>query len=74
MGSGCTCRSRRAGSPRCLYEQARKTKFFELKMAAAYAGKTEVAPGRYKRGGLCLTCADEGADMFRDHALPDAGG
>lgn len=59
---------RKAALPRFLYEQARKTKSFELKMAAAYAGKTEVAPGRYKRGGLCLTCADEGADTFWERA------
>lgn len=59
---------RKAALPRFLYEQARKTKSFELKMAAAYAGKTEVAPGRYKRGGLCLTCADGGADGFWERA------
>ena len=50
--------------PRFLYEQARKTKSFELKIAALYAGKTKVAPGRYKRGGLCLTCMDGDADLF----------
>ena len=50
--------------PRFLYEQARKTKSFELKIAALYAGKTKVAPGRYKRGGLCLTCMDGDADIF----------
>ena len=50
--------------PRFLYEQARKTKSFELKMAALYAGKARVAPGRYERGGLCLTCLDGGADAF----------
>lgn len=59
---------REAALPRFLYEQARKTKSFELKIAALYAGKAEVAPGRYKRGGLCLTCADEGADGFWERA------
>lgn len=44
--------------PRFLYEQARKAASFELKLAALYAGKKEVAPGRYERGGLRLTCAD----------------
>ncbi len=50
--------------PRFLYEQARVTKSFELKIAALYAGKAEVTSGRYKRIGLCLTCADEDADSF----------
>ena len=54
--------------PRFLYEQARKTKSFELKIAALYAGKAKVAPGRYKRGGLCLTCCDDGADAFWERA------
>ena len=44
--------------PRFLYEQARKAASFELKLAALYAGKKEVAPGRYERGDLRLTCAD----------------
>ena len=48
--------------PRFLYEQARRTKSFELKIAALYAGKAKVAPGRYKRGGLCLTCLGGGAE------------
>ena len=54
--------------PRFLYEQARKTKSFELKIAALYAGKAKVAPGRYERGGLCLTCCDDGADAFWERA------
>ena len=54
--------------PRFLYEQARKTKSFELEIAALYAGKAKVAPGRYERGGLCLTCADEDADGFWERA------
>ena len=54
--------------PRFLYEQARRTKSFELKMAALYAGKARVAPGRYRRGGLCLTCLDGGADAFWERA------
>lgn len=58
----------KAAPPRFLCEQARKTKSLEPKMAAAYAGRTEVAPGRYERGGLRLTCADEGADMFWERA------
>lgn len=52
--------------PRFLYEQARKTKSFELKMAALYAGKTKVSPGRYVRGGLCLTCLDGDVETFWD--------
>lgn len=52
--------------PRFLCEQARKAKSFELKIAALYAGKAEVAPGRCARGGLCLTCADADADGFWD--------
>jgi len=54
--------------PRFLYEQARKAKSFELKIAALYAGKAKVAPGRYKRGGLCLTCLDGDADAFWERA------
>ena len=59
---------REAALPRFLYEQARKTKSFELKIAALYAGKAKVAPGRYRRVGLCLTCADEDADGFWERA------
>ena len=55
---------RKEALPRFLYEQARKVKSFELKIAAIYAGKTKVAPGRYRRGGLCLTCCDDDADGF----------
>ena len=54
--------------PRFLYEQARRAKSFELKIAALYAGKAKVAPGRYERGGLCLTCLDGGADAFWERA------
>jgi len=54
--------------PRFLYEQARKTKSFELKIAALYAGKAKVAPGRYRRAGLCLTCLDGDADAFWERA------
>ena len=50
--------------PRFLYEQARKTVSFELKIAALYAGKKEVSPGRFVRGGLCLTCLDDTTDNF----------
>lgn len=59
---------RKAALPRFLYEQARKTKSFELKIAALYAGKAKVAPGRYERGGLCLTCADADAGAFWERA------
>lgn len=52
--------------PRFLYEQARKAASFELKLAALYAGKKEVAPGRYERGGLRLTCADLPSQGFWD--------
>lgn len=50
--------------PRFLYEQARRTRSFELKMACAYAGKKKVAPGRHERGGLLLTCGDDSPDEF----------
>lgn len=43
---------------RAAEESYRKTASFELKLAALYVGKKEVAPGRYERGGLRLTCAD----------------
>ena len=52
--------------PRFLYEQARKAASFELKLAALYAGKKAVAPGRYERGGLRLTCADKPPQGFWD--------
>lgn len=55
--------------PRFLYEQARKTASFELKMAAAYAGKRKVAPGRHERGGLVLTCCEGDADEFWERTL-----
>ena len=54
--------------PRFLYEQARKATSFELKLAALYAGKKEVAPGRYERGGLRLTCADLPPQGFWEEA------
>lgn len=59
---------RKEALPRFLYEQARRTKSFELKMAAVYAGKAKVAPGRYRRDGLCLTCSDGDADAFWERA------
>ena len=55
---------RKKALPRFLYEQAKKTKSFELKIAALYAGKTKVSAGRYRRGGLCLTCCDGDAEKF----------
>lgn len=55
---------RQKALPRFFYEQVRRTKSLELKMAALYAGKTKVAPGRNKRGGLCLTCLDGSVDQF----------
>ena len=59
---------RKEALPRFLYEQARKTRSFELKVAALYAGKARVAPGPYERGGLCLTCLDGDADAFWERA------
>lgn len=50
--------------PRFLYEQARKTTSFELKIAALYAGKRQVAPGRKVRDGLALTCSEGDAEAF----------
>ena len=52
--------------PRFLYEQARHAASFELKLAALYAGKKPVAPGRFERGGLRLTCADRPPKEFWD--------
>lgn len=52
--------------PRFLYEQARRAASFELKLAALYAGKKEVAPGRFERGGLRLACADLPPQGFWD--------
>lgn len=61
--------SHREGAlPRFLYEQARRTRSFELKIAALYAGKAKVSPGRRRRVGLCLTCCDGGADEFWERA------
>lgn len=54
--------------PRFLYEQARRAASFELKLAALYAGKRKVAPGRYERVGLRLTCADLPPRGFWDEA------
>ena len=53
---------------RFLYEQARSTKSFELKIAAAYAGKRRVAPGRFARDGLALACSAGDADAFWERA------
>lgn len=50
--------------PRQLYEQARRTQSFELKMACCYCGKREVSPGRLERGNLSVTVADEEPDAF----------
>lgn len=52
--------------PRFLYKQARRATSFELRLAALYAGKRKVAPGRYERGGLRLTCADAPPKGFWD--------
>lgn len=65
---------REAALPRFLYEQARKTTSFELKMACAYAGKRRVAPGRFERGGLTLTCADAPPDEFWARVVEMVGG
>ena len=59
---------RKHALPRFLYEQARRAASFELKLAALYAGKTAVAPGRYERDGLRLTCADLPPKGFWDEA------
>lgn len=55
---------RKVALPRFLYEQARKTTSFELKMAAIYAGKKKIAPGRFERGGLAITCCDGTPEDF----------
>lgn len=59
-------RHRERALPRFLYEQARHAASFELKLAALYAGKKKVAPGRFERGGLRLTCADLPPQGFWD--------
>lgn len=64
---------RECALPRFLYEQAKKTTSFELKMAAVYAGKKKVAPGRYERGGLVITCSKEKADKFWDDVIKMIG-
>jgi len=50
--------------PRGIYEQARKTRSFELKMACLYAGKARAQNGRVRRVNLDVTCADADADGF----------
>lgn len=55
---------RKEALPRFLYEQARKTVSFELKMAAIYCGKRQVAPGRTERGNLSVVAADDPPDAF----------
>lgn len=55
---------RKEALSRFLYEQAKTTKSYELKIAALYAGKKKVAKGRYKRLGLCLTCSNGSPDVF----------
>ncbi len=69
--------------PRFLYEQARKTASFELKMACSYCGKREVSPGRFERGNLSVVVADEDPDAFwervssqlaADYELSDVSG
>lgn len=52
--------------PRFCYEQARKTVSFELKMACIYAGKKQIAPGRYERGNLKVVVGDDTPDAFWD--------
>lgn len=55
---------RKEALPRFLYEQARETVTFELKIAPLYAGKRKVGPDRYVRDGLALTCSVDDADDF----------
>lgn len=52
--------------PRFLYEQARGTRSFELKIGVAYAGKRRVAPGRLERGGRVFACSAHGSREFWD--------
>lgn len=55
---------REAALPRQLYEQARETRSFELKMSCLYCGKREAAPGRLERGNLSVVVADDDPDGF----------
>lgn len=59
---------RKKALARFLYEQARSTKSFELKIAAAYVGKRRVAPGRFARDGLALACSAGDVDAFWERA------
>lgn len=59
--------------PRQLYEQARRTQSFELKMACCYCGKREVSPGRLERGNLSVTVADEEPDAFWERVAVQLG-
>lgn len=49
--------------PRGIYEQARETRSFELKVACLYAGKRGRG-NRVERVNLDVTCADEPAEAF----------
>lgn len=59
--------------PRQLYEQARRTQSFELKMACCYCGKREVSPGRLERGNLSVTVADEEPGAFWERVAVQLG-
>ena len=54
---------RKVALPRVLYEQARKTQSFELKVACFYAGKTQ-NNNRICRVGLGLSALDGSPDAF----------
>lgn len=52
--------------PRGIYEQARRTRSFELKMACLCAGKRKLKNGRAERVNLDVACAGAPADEFWD--------
>lgn len=64
---------RKEALPRGIYEQARKTMSFELKMACIYAGKHKDKSGRTKRGNLCVIAADADPDMFWERLWKQIG-
>jgi hypothetical protein len=55
---------RKEALPRGVYEQAKKTASFELKMACIYAGKHKDGTGRVHRGNLSVIAADADPDEF----------
>ena len=64
---------RKEALPRGVYEQARATKSFELKMACIYAGKHKDSTGRVHRGNLSVIAADGEPDEFWERVWRQVG-